>query len=51
MVRDLSARSVALSVAAVLLAMPAAAQTNLEKLSGFKQTGVTDFEVIEQGGA
>lgn len=27
------------------------AQTNLEKLGNFRQTGVTDFTVIEQGGA
>jgi glucose/arabinose dehydrogenase len=29
----------------------APAQTNLEKLSGFKTTGTKDFTVIEQGGA
>lgn len=29
----------------------ALAQTNLEKLGNFRQTGVTDFTVIEQGGA
>ncbi|MEQ8354620.1 MAG: PQQ-dependent sugar dehydrogenase [Kiloniellaceae bacterium] len=38
------------SLAAMLLATPALAQSNLEKLSGFKKTGVTEFEVIEQGG-
>lgn len=27
------------------------AQTNLEKLSGFKKTGTTDFTIIEQGGS
>ena len=50
MVRALPAKSIALSAAAVLLASPVLAQSNLEKLSGFKQTGVTEFEVIEQGG-
>jgi glucose/arabinose dehydrogenase len=34
-----------------LLATPALAQSNLEKLGGFKTTGVTEFEVIEQNGA
>lgn len=29
----------------------AAAQNNLEKLSGFKKTGTVDFEYVEQGGA
>lgn len=32
-------------------ATAALAQTNLEKLGNFRQTGVTDFTVIEQGGA
>ena len=31
------------SVAAVLLATPVLAQTNLEKLGQFKTTGVTEF--------
>ncbi len=38
------------SLAAVLLATPALAQTNLEKLGQFKTTGVTEFQVIEQSG-
>jgi glucose/arabinose dehydrogenase len=39
------------STAAFGLAWPAAAQqTNLEKLSAFKKTGVTEFTMIEQGG-
>lgn len=38
-------------LAAGLLAAPAAmAQDNLEKLSNFQSTGVTDFTFIEQGG-
>ncbi len=32
------------------LAGPALAQSNLEKLSQFKTTGVTEFTVVEQGG-
>ncbi|MEM7496600.1 MAG: PQQ-dependent sugar dehydrogenase [Pseudomonadota bacterium] len=39
-----------LSVAAAAIALPAAAADNLEKLSQFKVTGVTDFTVIEQDG-
>ena len=39
------------SLAALLMATPALAQSNLEKLGQFKTTGVTDFEVIEQSGA
>src|SRR3546814_9891847 len=40
------------SLAALLLATPALAQqSNLEKLGQFKTTGVTEFTVIEQGGA
>ncbi|GAB4395077.1 MAG: PQQ-dependent sugar dehydrogenase [Kiloniellaceae bacterium] len=39
------------SLAALLMATPALAQSNLEKLGQFKVTGVTDFEVIEQSGA
>ncbi len=38
------------SLAAVLLATPALAQSNLEKLGQFKTTGVTEFQVIEQSG-
>jgi len=38
------------SLASLMLATPALAQSNLEKLGQFKTTGVTDFEVIEQGG-
>lgn len=41
----------ALSVSALMLVSPALAQSNLEKLGGFKTTGVTEFKVIEQGGA
>jgi glucose/arabinose dehydrogenase len=37
-------------MAALLLATPALAQSNLEKLGQFKTTGVTEFEVVEQGG-
>ncbi|WP_322096637.1 PQQ-dependent sugar dehydrogenase [Pelagibius sp.] len=44
------ARSLAVSVAAMLLAAPALAQSNLEKLSAFKTTGVTEIEFVEQGG-
>ena len=51
MQRVMPAKTLLLSAAALLLSGPALAQTNLEKLSGFKQTGVTEFEVIEQGGA
>ncbi len=36
--------------AAALAATGAFAQDNLEKLSGFRTTGVTDFTVVEQGG-
>jgi glucose/arabinose dehydrogenase len=39
------------SLAALLAATPALAQSNLEKLGAFQTTGVTEFEVIEQGGA
>ena len=39
------------SLMALILATPALAQSNLEKLGQFKTTGVTDFQVIEQGGA
>src|SRR3546814_1480540 len=40
------------SLAALLLATPALAQqSNLEKLGQFKATGVTEFTVVEQGGA
>src|SRR3546814_267462 len=40
------------SLAALLLATPALAQqSNLEKLGQFKTTGVTEFTVVEQGGA
>lgn len=39
------------SLAAMMMATPALAQSNLEKLGAFQQTGVTEFEVIEQGGA
>ena len=38
------------SLAALIAATPALAQTNLEKLGAFKTTGVTEFEVVEQGG-
>ncbi len=40
-----------LAAAGVLMASPAFAQGNLDKLSQFKVTGVTDFTVVEQGGA
>jgi glucose/arabinose dehydrogenase len=40
----------ACGVIAIAAAAPAFAQTNLEKLSGFKTTGVTEFQYIEQGG-
>src|SRR3546814_13836714 len=40
------------SLAALLAATPALAQqSNLEKLGQFKTTGVTEFKVVEQGGA
>src|SRR3546814_16100691 len=40
------------SLAALLAATPALAQQrNLEKLGQFKTTGVTEFKVVEQGGA
>ena len=39
------------SLAALVLATPALAQSNLEKLGAFQTTGVTEFEVIEQSGA
>jgi len=39
------------SLAAMMMATPALAQSNLEKLGAFQQTGVTEFEVIEQSGA
>jgi glucose/arabinose dehydrogenase len=38
------------SLATLLLATPAIAQTNLEKLGAFKKTGVTEFKVVEQDG-
>lgn len=38
------------SLAALMAATPALAQSNLEKLGQFKTTGVTDFEVVEQSG-
>ncbi|GAB4363284.1 MAG: PQQ-dependent sugar dehydrogenase [Kiloniellaceae bacterium] len=34
-----------------MVATPALAQSNLEKLGQFKTTGVTEFKVVEQGGA
>lgn len=37
-------------VSAIALSAPAFAQGNLEKLSAFKTTGVTDFTFIDQGG-
>ncbi len=40
----------AVSLATLLLATPALAQSNLEKLGQFKTTGVTEFEVIDQTG-
>ncbi|MGD1879879.1 MAG: PQQ-dependent sugar dehydrogenase [Kiloniellaceae bacterium] len=43
--------STLVSVSALMLVSPVLAQSNLEKLGGFKTTGVTEFEVIEQGGA
>jgi len=39
------------SLAAMMMAAPALAQSNLEKLGAFQKTGVTEFEVIEQSGA
>jgi hypothetical protein len=39
-----------ISAAAAQQAPEAQVPDNLEKLSGFKQTGTTDFTVIEQGG-
>jgi glucose/arabinose dehydrogenase len=39
------------SLAALLVATPALAQSNLEKLGAFQTTGVTEFEVIDQSGA
>lgn len=47
MKRLLLSSAVALGLA---LAGPALAQSNLEKLSQFKTTGVTEFTVVEQGG-
>ena len=47
MKRLLLCTAVALGLAT---AGPAAAQTNLERLGQFRTTGVTEFEVIEQGG-
>ncbi|WP_375596208.1 PQQ-dependent sugar dehydrogenase [Algihabitans albus] len=47
MKRLLLCSAVALGLAT---AGPAAAQTNLERLGQFRTTGVTEFEVIEQGG-
>ena len=38
------------SLAALLLATPALAQSNLQKLGQFKTTGVKDFQVIQQDG-
>jgi len=38
------------SLAALMVATPALAQSNLEKLGQFQTTGVTEFKVIEQGG-
>jgi len=38
------------SLAALMVATPALAQSNLEKLGQFKTTGVTEFKVVEQGG-
>lgn len=40
------------SIAALAFAvtLPASAQSNLERLGQFRTTGVTEFEVIEQGG-
>jgi len=38
------------SLAALMLATPALAQSNLEKLGQFKTTGVKDFKVVEQSG-
>ena len=39
------------SLAALMVATPALAQNNLEKLGQFKTTGVKEFKVVEQGGA
>ncbi|WP_205944529.1 PQQ-dependent sugar dehydrogenase [Pelagibius litoralis] len=50
MFRAMPAKSLAATVAATLFAMPALAQSNLEKLGEFKQTGVTEFQFVEQGG-
>lgn len=44
------ARTLTCCVFGIAVSAPAFAQDNLEKLSGFKTTGVTDFEYIEQGG-
>jgi len=38
------------SLAAMIVATPALAQTNLEKLGGFKTTGVTEFQTVAQTG-
>lgn len=39
------------SLAAMIAATPALAQTNLEKLGSFKTTGVTEFQTVAQTGA
>ncbi|WP_340117217.1 PQQ-dependent sugar dehydrogenase [Pelagibius sp. 7325] len=38
------------SLAALMVATPALAQSNLEKLGQFQTTGVKEFKVVEQGG-
>ncbi len=43
-------RMIGLSMAALLATTAAYAQDNLEKLSNFKTTGVTEFTVVPQGG-